>query len=800
MIADQNSCGHSVNDAPYDWEIRKCLCLSLAILLAIVGLIGLSSLGLDIPLLRQVVGFIFLTFVPGILILRILRIHNVGRVESLLYSVGLSITFIYLTGLFINFVLPLMGVSKPFSTFPLLVTLVVFTIILGGVAYRRDKSFSPSAKNYSAESSHYTRDVSTKNIGKSGFFYLRHLLPFILPLLAIIGAHMVNVYHNNVVLLFLLALIACVAALAVFNKLPEDIYPLTITMIALSLLFHQSLISPTLYGSDIQREYYFQHIVLKNGLWNATIPDNTNTCLSIVFLCPVYSLILGMDEVWVFKIIYQIFFSLVPLSLFHVLRAQIGARKAFLATFFFMASPSLIPVMITHAKQEIAHIFFALLILPLVQKRLTLNQRAILLVVFTFSLVVSHYALGYIVLFFLIVSCLVLIFVRSKIGRKTWEWLTRKSGGSFEDLTLQEALTTRIMVLIIGVYLVIVLGWYGVVSQGTALDTIQRIFRNVSLVFSELLTDPLSVLQFFESPKRESIVKAGLGHGFWQASILSKFYRMLQYTTQLFVVMGFFWMILKQQRYKFRVEFVGLITGAALFLFICIIFPGLSAYLGFERIYQTCIFLLAPLCVMGSEAIWQGASKLFSFISKSNYINFYQPQATQSRVAANGEINSSNCLIFLVLVILMPYFLFTSGFIYAFTSQPVSIALGPYIMDWYGLHNQHEVDAAEWLSQNLSDDAIVYADATGWLLLQQRIYRRIYRIPPSGKIPGNAYIFLRTWNLKYEEILVPAFQGVNHVYAPVHLMNRPKLVERFENSKVVYNNGGAKILAPIDYE
>ncbi len=44
------------------------------------------------------------------------------------------------------------------------------------------------------------------------------------------------------------------------------------------------------------------------------------------------------------------------------------------------------------------------------------------------------------------------------------------------------------------------------------------------------------------------------------------------------------------------------------------------------------------------------------------------------------------------------------------------------------------------------------------------------------------------------------FNGVDHVYVPVHLMNRPVLAGRLEHSNIIYDNGGAKILAPIDYD
>ena len=169
-----------------DWEIKKCLSLSLAILLATLGLIGLAGLGFDVPGLRQIIGFIFLTFVPGILILRILKIHNVGLIESLLYSVGLSVAFVMFSGLFINFALPLVGISRPISVFPVATTLTIFTLILAAVAYRRDRGFSAPAQ-----------PKSTRALSPSVLFLVLALI------IAVFGALMVNYYQNNILLLIL---------------------------------------------------------------------------------------------------------------------------------------------------------------------------------------------------------------------------------------------------------------------------------------------------------------------------------------------------------------------------------------------------------------------------------------------------------------------------------------------------------------------------------------------------------------------------------------------------------------------
>ncbi|MCK4786507.1 MAG: DUF2206 domain-containing protein, partial [Desulfobacteraceae bacterium] len=600
---------------PNDWEIKKCLYFSLGVLLGVLGLVGLAGLGFDTPVLRQIVGFIFLTFIPGILVLRILRIHNIGAIESLLYSVGLSLAFITFTGLFANFVFPLIGISKPISTFPLLATLAIFTLILGAVAYTRDENFSAEPRQFNIKA------VSS----------LPYLLLFLLPLFAILGAHLVNLYQSNFLLLFFIIIIACVVAAVAFDRLPQKAYPLAIALIGLSLLLHISLISPQLNGGDIHVEYYFQNQVFQNGYWDFTIPHNYNTALSIVLLCPIYSLLLNMDAIWVFKIIYPLIFCLVPLVLFHIFREQIGDKKAFFSAFFFMSIMTFINSMPQLARQQIAELFFALLILLLIDRKLALNRKAALAIIFAISLIMSHYALGYIFMTFLLVGWGIVALIRSPAGRRAWGWLTHKLGGLPESLTSQGAFPHKIMALLIGIYLVFALGWYGGIAQGTALNNIKNIGQSqYSLVSEELPkvikpsrpseptgpsqpSEPGSML--FDPAEREALVRTALGLDFVSASPLGKGFRIFQYLTELLIVLGFFRMVLRPKGLRFRAEYVALSIVAALILFACIALPRFSTYLQVGRFYHISLFLLAPLCILGGEAIWQGTSRLAKSVS-----------------------------------------------------------------------------------------------------------------------------------------------------------------------------------------
>lgn len=796
---------------PNDWEIKKCLWLSLAFPLAVVALAWLAASGIDIPVLTQIIGFIFLTFVPGFLILRILRVHRINGAEGLLYAAGLSLAFVMFTGLAANFLLPLIGIAEPISALPLAVTLLIFTLGLGGAAYLRDKDF--------------TEVKTTPRRGPGKKLTLSYLLLLSLPVIAVVGAYLVNRFQNNWLLLFFLPFVGFVVALAAFDRLPRRTYPLAIVMIALSLMLHVSLISSQLNGGDIHVEYYFQNLVFQNGYWDYTLPHNYNTALSIIMLCPIYSPLLNTDAIWIFKIIYPLIFSLVPLGLFLIFSAQMGARKAFLATFFFMSMPMFISTT-GGVRNQIGQLFFTLFILLLIDRKMGLKRKTILAIVFSLSLIVSHYALGYIFLAFLLGGWVITSLIGSGAGQRLWGWLTRRSGGLPRSLRPPGAFPHKTMAVIVGVYLVFTLVWYGGIAQGSALNDITRIGHGqVSLLSEELpkvvqpieTSEPVAMSQpgepgepskskepdeskskLLDLDEREALVGTALGVDFASASPLGKGFRIFQYLTEIFIVIGFLRIVFRPREYRFKAEHIALSIVAALILLACIVIPHFSSYLLVKRFYHISLFLLAPFCILGAEALWLGISKLIRAVSRR-----LKAGREASLPYYRGRSGPAFLRVF-ILAVLIPFFLFNTGFFFEVTGSerfavndsPSSMALSSYRLDM-AVFAREDADAVLYLTRIIGD-GVVYADQWGRLIIYDRILEPVGEITASGKAPDDAYIFLRTRNVEQQELFIRVFHslpryGIQMEFKHLRLDEIPSLLYGRE---LIYDNGGAQIWSP----
>jgi len=743
-----------------DWGIKKFLKVILAIQLATWGVISSDVIGLQIPIIRQLIGFIYLAFVPGILVLRILKLHKLGNIQTLLYTVGLSIATLMFTGLFMNTIYPFFGISGPISITPLIITIIAVVLVLCILSYTRDKDFS-----------------------KSSFIDVKEILSppalslCLIPFLAIFGTYLVNFHYNNILLMFLIVILAIIALSIVFDKfIPKNLYPLAVFIIAISLLYHRSLISMYLWGWDIHHEYYLSNLAMRNSIWDPTIPANTNAMLSIVMLAPIFSGICGMSLTWVFKIIYPLLFSLVPLGLYRVLQKQTDDKIAFLSCFFFVSLFTFYGEMLTLARQEIAELFLVLLILVMIDKNMDKMKRSFLFIVFGVSLAVSHYGLSYIYMFCLISAWLILVLgeypamqrlmnnFHSKFSRKS-----EKLADNPNSLNIEDRIISSTFVLL---FITFTLTWYMYVSNSSPFNTIVHIGDHIAS----------SIFTGFLNPEAAQGLALVTGE---TVSPLHSVTKYLHLISQFFIFVGLITLVLKRKEMKFGREYEAFSLINFVICFAAIGVPYFASSLNTTRLYQITLIFLAPFSVIGGITVFRMANRVV------------RASWTEQHVRSSLKVLSVFFAIFL---------LFNSGFIYEVVKDhPESISLS---QEWIKKHGdakakasfyncyipEQDVFGARWLSKNRGDATKIYADYStyGSVLQSYGMLPRKYRhqlLITTTEIETGSYIFMSYVNVIYNLCHQRTFEK-----GKVSLIYNTTEIERLlkENCKV-YSNGGCNI-------
>ncbi|MDH5695328.1 MAG: DUF2206 domain-containing protein, partial [Dehalococcoidia bacterium] len=650
------------------------------------------------------------------------------------------------------------------------------------------------------------------------------LLAALLPLLAVLGASLVNFYHNNVLLLVLIFVIAILAGLVAFNKfIPARVYPFMIAMMAIALLYQTTLISNYLVGSDIHGEYAWGKLVMEAGYWDATISSLINSCLSIVILAPVYSLLLNMDIFWLFKIIYPLIFCLVPLALFRILRLQISPRYAFLAVFFFIAMPMFFMDVAQLARQQISELFFVSVVLLMVDRKLTLIQRTVLVIIFGFGVVVSHYGLGtgYII-GYLTFGALVLIIIKSRLGRTIWQWLIGKRNSLPSDLTSAGAFTKRALAIIVGSSLVFMFVYYGATASGAGLVG-THVATGIAERAGEQVTHGITTSPVTETPPaettpaetptvelpgfiqnitarfpfldplaREPLAQTALGLDFPLASPGGKIWRIFQYLVELCLIVGFIRFIFRPKTpgFNFKAEYFSLTLVSVLILLGVFVLPTYGWGMGSVRIFHITLLLMAPLFLLGGEVIGYGLVKL-ARVLRGGFAS--------SRLS----LDSPAALGFLVVAILIPYFIFNSGVVFElsrsrttnFINMPYSIALSSYRVDVNTVFTKQDVTAVDWLSGVAEEDCAVYADHHGGKLLIEQIdfpcmvsefSRDIKEVRPPS------YFYFRAWNIQKKALTFATAYGARQ---SISFDDLPGVTYVIDSGNRIYSNGGAQVLA-----
>jgi len=773
-----------------DWGIVATLKTSVALYLVTWALIGLDMVGLDVPLVRGLFAIASLLFVPGILILRVLRAHRLGSARTVLFAVGLSVATVMFTGIFINFVYRLVGVVRPFDLLPAVGTMTTVVALLAVACYWRDRDFADDPRISAQE-------VSAPPV----------LILCILPFIVVLGSFFMNAYHSNLGLLGALVVIGATAFwVSTSASFPKRFYPFAVFTIALALTYYGSLVSSYVWGWDIQKELYHANLVLINGVWNPTLPDVTNAVISVTMLAPMLAQTSGLSLVWLFKLVYPLLFALVPLGLFVVVQKQTNDKIAFLAAFFVSFLFTFFSEMPSLARQEIAELFLILLLVVIVDKYRSKEEKKrvyVLSGIFTVSLVASHYSLAFVSLIYLIIAWLLLFLIDNPALRR----LQRSAEGAATDRsTTPRRMLTLAFVLAFAAFTV---AWY--MSIGAAASSpigvilskiIYVIFTPQSIVLvvgvgAVVYLVALALIYVIAS-RRARELQPGLSSVFpiallaafcattlntWKTALYDIFQigaqsplhevgRALYILSVFLIAVGLCASAFRCCRRRFDKELVALALASFAVLAAATIVPPLSFIMNTTRLFHVSTLFLAPFCVTGALLVPQIASRIFG-----------------------GWDNESDAYALkIVAVFFVVLFLFNTGFVYEVSHQGSTSFILNGDID-AARFNEREVAAGQWLYQvhgkNVSGKFLqIYADAHRAALLRSFVndYASQLRVPPR-QTPLIGYVYLGTYNVETGQVALvqkdTLLQGTVIYYADLGTTNAIR--------SRIFDDGGATI-------
>jgi uncharacterized membrane protein len=351
------------------------------------------SLYAPTSILKIAVSSIFLLTVPGFLLLKLLIRDDWPSKfwETLMYSTGLSILALMVSGLAINTILPVFGIAHPLTLAPLANSLGIELLIAATVVAARRRSFLPEF--------HFPRlngpELTVSTIATA------------IPVLSALGAISLNNGSTNI---FSQIMLATVAGLAIVLSWPKgnryhNAYIYCLFMMSLGLLLSTSLRGWFITGHDVMQEYQVFQLTIQHGLWNMSFfRDPYNACLSITILPTILATLTGISDAYVYKILSQLIFALVPCAIFLLMIRYAPRRAAFLGALVFITFPTFMVDMPMLTRQETAFLFFTLAFMALFDSRLRRVAKSSLVLLLFAGMIFSHYSTSYVAIAVIIVA------------------------------------------------------------------------------------------------------------------------------------------------------------------------------------------------------------------------------------------------------------------------------------------------------------------------------------------------------------------------------------------------------------
>lgn len=532
--------------------------LSIVSLQAVVTV----AVAFDMGVFRQALVFCYLLFVPGIVLKRLLRIDDANLPETLAFSVALSITFLFLLGLFVNALLPLMGFKEPLSSFSILLFVNISILLISLVR-------SP------------TQQLNQKFL--KSLFSTRNLV-IVFPILGILGSILSAYYQNSAVLLLLIVLIAISIILAVYRKVfSHPSYPVLFLTITLALVFMGFFSTRFASSFDETFEFYSFRITQIDHYWNPSyLPSGglqlwkTHSMLSVNMLPSMIIETSGIDNESLYKLLYLFVVSFIPVVAYKFFRTQFTREVSFMATTFLLVN--CIGQGWGNAMQHVAQLFYVFLLFMLFREGTSRVSKTVLFGLFAFSLVVSHYSMA-------IIFAITLLLC----------WLL---------LTITRTVSPKITLTHVLLVFILLFSWYVYISQGATFQAIQEsaslVMNSISSKFLDINARGSSIVQFF---------------GFSQTASSTIFHQASKFVFQIsafLIVLGFINMLHNRSKIRFAKEFQAFVFLNLTIILLNIALPNLSGTLLMQRFYQTTLIVLSPMFVLGGYLIFDVLGKKFS--------------------------------------------------------------------------------------------------------------------------------------------------------------------------------------------
>ncbi len=327
----------------------------------------------------QFLLILLLLTVPGVILLRALRIPGQAVASFPVYVPCASLVVLLGSGLAVDLIGPAVGVTAPLRPWPLLAGLALTCLILMVVSVGAPPSVT----------------LSWSVVARPW----RTVLPLLLPLLAAAGALRLNDDRGSTVAVMALGvcLLGTVVLLACAEKLDTSLVAVVLYATGLAMEWSFSLRGASVYGFDISDEYYILQHTVASGVWHPAHPgDPFAAMLSTTVLPAELHAVSGVPALLVFKIIYPAISALFPVAVFFLARRVLCARWAFTAGALIVAQSAFGQELPAIARQETALVLFAAAVSAMLDATLRRRVQCPLVLVFTLALVVSHYSTTYV--------------------------------------------------------------------------------------------------------------------------------------------------------------------------------------------------------------------------------------------------------------------------------------------------------------------------------------------------------------------------------------------------------------------